>query len=454
MDKTIESVDSSSLDVPGVFRIDKKGSCPCVICLESIEEDSDMAVLKCGHRFHASCLFESAVSGNDRCALCRIKVGKKPEARPVLTVPLARIFIQHEFNQLGLGKHMDKFCKNLSPEAKEKWMNMKTNEKLEICGDMIDAFRVFGMRLSRHISTWIDDGESRMNIPEEAQMDPLTFPPWSFDVYSNEETEQENTNYDDDDDNSEYDDMPALINDEGEIVPVRLSFEEERMNDFHDHCAAIQIQRIMRGYLGRRNYTFLVYKQWLSKDVCWIDSYKITEIQAIWRGYIYRKVRNHHRMRERICKHAAIEIQRLYRGYLYRKLHINNRINMNSDSQIDIINTIVRLNNETAYRLNSISTTDAEGEMDSEDIQWENAIEMHHFLNESSLSEDIKLRIMNNEWLSNYENFMSSDIENIMWPNGGPGNRPLFTRGETDIIFGEIIRYNAENAWGTSDTID
>ena len=60
------------------FFIDKNPMEECVICMEYIK-DSDKAVLKCGHQFHASCMFSNVVRENNTCPLCRAEVSEKPE---------------------------------------------------------------------------------------------------------------------------------------------------------------------------------------------------------------------------------------------------------------------------------------------------------------------------------------------------------------------------------------
>tara|TARA_A100001015_G_scaffold224772_1_gene253565 strand:+ start:6220 stop:7590 length:1371 start_codon:yes stop_codon:yes gene_type:complete len=450
MSKNIES-GHTTLDVPGVFHIDKKGACPCVICLDPIQEDSDVAILKCGHRFHASCLLESAVSGNDRCALCRMTVGKKPESRPDLTAPLANIFIQNEFNQLSLGQHMTSFCENLSPEAKEKWSKLSTGKKIEMSGDIIDTFRVFGMRLCRQIYTWINEGDSRMHIPEEAQMDQLSFPSWSFGVYSSQEN---------DDESGDYDDMPSLMDDDEEesLEPIHFSIEQE---SFASLVLVTNIQRIMRGYLQRRKYKFLLYKKWMMERILLPKLLEqIISTQAVARGYIERKkhhchlmrsrgsisaviriqrmwrdyIHHCHIMRSRICMGAAIHIQRIWRGYFCRYTKNNNDFNAINSYQSIIINSFETSNTENS------STIDIYEEF----LGFDNARTRQIFLDNSGLPEDIKSRIVNNYYLSNFENLMYCDIETIMWPPGSSGTRSLFSREEANDIFRKLILYQGQ----------
>ena len=62
------------------FIIDKNPMEECAICMEYIKEN-DKAVLKCGHQFHASCMFSNVVRENNTCPLCRAEVSEKPEKK-------------------------------------------------------------------------------------------------------------------------------------------------------------------------------------------------------------------------------------------------------------------------------------------------------------------------------------------------------------------------------------
>ena len=54
-------------------------------------------------------------------------------------------------------------------------------------------------------------------------------------------------------------------------------------------------------------------------------------------------------------------------------------------------------------------------------------------------------RIQGNDWL--YYNLADATIEEIIWPieDFSSGIRPLFTQEQAEAIFGEILRYNANN---------
>ena len=50
-------------------------------------------------------------------------------------------------------------------------------------------------------------------------------------------------------------------------------------------------------------------------------------------------------------------------------------------------------------------------------------------------------RISRNDYLLDIDNFLSADIDTFMWPEGGSGIRPLFTRAESETIMNSIIEY-------------
>ena len=70
-------------------------------------------------------------------------------------------------------------------------------------------------------------------------------------------------------------------------------------------------------------------------------------------------------------------------------------------------------------------------------------VQMLEFIEKYDL-QNFQTRLLGNEHLSNLDNLLSSEIEDIMWPSAGPGHRPLFTTQEAEQIFGGILRYNAE----------
>ena len=77
----------------------------------------------------------------------------------------------------------------------------------------------------------------------------------------------------------------------------------------------------------------------------------------------------------------------------------------------------------------------------------QNYSNLNTFINNTDLSQDIVNRLRNSDFLMDYNNLMSCQIEDIMWPQGGSGSRPLFSRQEAELIFGEIIQHMANQAW-------
>ena len=512
-----------SMDVPGVFFIDKEGDRTCPICLDSIQQNNNSSILSCGHSYHSSCLFASAVNGINSCALCRKTVGNKPESRPNLTPPLSRIFIQNEFNQMGLGKIMDNFCKNISPETTRAWSSMSSEERLEKSGELIHIISQFGLRMNRQIANWINEGDERMYIPEEAPIEPFTFPQWSF---STTNITNDTLNYDSDD--GEYDDMPALISDD--------------MNNEYNYylemeIKAIIIQKIFRGVIARNKYNspkmlLLRYKYWI-KIKCdevlqplfeennvhnYLDYAK--RIQKIWRGrnirirfniakemddnYIktmnsnstlsyyrslmgfnfiqfvngdmtYDKYRIYHSnvismnlpdsfnsfqvnpftdARSLIVRMAffrllierATIIQSAWRGYSIRNIkNLQNTLSSTDNNNISLISDI----SSNGWDIDSNTFDNTVFNMSWNDINadLQNYSNLNTFINNTDLSQDIVNRLRNSDFLMDYNNLMSCQIEDIMWPQGGSGSRPLFSRQEAELIFGEIIQHMANQAW-------
>ena len=53
-------------------------------------------------------------------------------------------------------------------------------------------------------------------------------------------------------------------------------------------------------------------------------------------------------------------------------------------------------------------------------------------------------RLLANDELCNLDHLLSSNVEDIMWPTGGSGHRPLFARGEALVIVGAVLRHYSE----------
>lgn len=323
------------------FFIDKNPMEECAICMEFIK-DSDKAILKCGHQFHASCMFSNVVRENNTCPLCRAEVSEKPEKKPEMTAGLMRIFIQNEFSTGNLyrpareifDKHRTWLKNHVAAEDgtldEATYDRCTVEDRAAIMQDLIALLVQFGMRLGSQVDQWIREGDSRLHIPHEFIADeainvPLeAFMPFQGGLEENKDG--------DDDDSSTDSDMPSLMSisdedyqevdeDEGDIEPLNLRplFEEEA------------------------------------------DEPEVERFRVSRRG-----------QRTESSEHILETI----------------RANLQRDS-----NYVIE-------------------------------------------------RIRGNEWL--YENLAQATIEEIIWPIGGSGTRPLFTQQQAEAVFGEILRYHAE----------
>ena len=244
------------------FFIDKNPMEECVICMEYIK-DSDKAVLKCGHQFHASCMFSNVVRENNTCPLCRAEVSEKPEKKPEMTEGLMRMFIQNEFNTGNLhrsasgifNQHRTWFENNVSAEhgtlGEARYEDVSLEDRAALSEDLILLLIQFGMRLGGQVSGWIREGDSRLHIPHEfTENEPIRVP---LEAYMQYQEGAEERKDDDDDESSTDSDMPSLMSisdedyDDGEIEPVNLRalFEDEADEPEIERLAIERSQQVM-----------------------------------------------------------------------------------------------------------------------------------------------------------------------------------------------------------------
>jgi hypothetical protein len=223
-----------------LYFVDKKPVQECAICMDKIGE-KDCMVLRCGHEFHASCMITNVVSANNTCPLCREEVGKKPEARPKFTRSLMRLFIQNEFNGIILSRVLGGLFESnadLMNNNVSMWRDVSTNSRAEMCQELVELMVTFGIRLGRQVNMWIDEGDGRMEVPEEMEDEPFSIP---LSAYSDQgpDGQGEEKDYDEYDDDDTDPDMPPLDDplEEGEeLEPINLwsLFEEEdKDDDYH-----------------------------------------------------------------------------------------------------------------------------------------------------------------------------------------------------------------------------
>jgi hypothetical protein len=220
-----------------LYFVDKKPAKECAICMDFIGE-KDCTVLKCGHEFHASCMITNVVSANNTCPLCRVEVGKKPEARPILSRSLMRLFVQNEFNSIVLSRVLGGIFESnaeLMNNNVNMWRDVPTDMRVDMSQGLIDLMVTFGMRLGGQLDTWIDEGNERLEVPEEMEDEPFSVP---LSAYSDRGPDGEDEEKDYEDDGTDPD-MPPLDDplEEGEeLEPINLwsLFEEEdKDDDYH-----------------------------------------------------------------------------------------------------------------------------------------------------------------------------------------------------------------------------
>jgi hypothetical protein len=51
----------------------------CPICLEAVQDDVNVGITECRHKYHMSCFVKMVLHGEDRCAICRCKQPGVPE---------------------------------------------------------------------------------------------------------------------------------------------------------------------------------------------------------------------------------------------------------------------------------------------------------------------------------------------------------------------------------------
>ncbi len=344
-------------DIPNknLYFVDKEPMKECAICMELIK-DKDRTILKCGHEFHASCMIENVVSSNNTCPLCREKVGKKPESRPKFTSGLMRIFIQNEFNSLKVSPYMSAFMDKMG--KKDLWKKASLEERALMSEEFIYMLSMFGMRLGGQVHNWIEEGDARMEAPEDMEEEIFTLPMSSYVDVGPPGAEEEKDEYDESDDP----DMPELVDASNE----ENDEENDRYTDNDIHSLSSDSQfSIPSFYLGENDEE---------------------EIEPINLQPLFEESRDTGEIEEGIVVEST--------EHILERMMANNGV-------------------------------------------------LDYFPhNEPGESVYFIERIRGNEWL--YHNLIDASIEEIMWPIGGPGHRPLFNREQAWAIFGEILRYHTE----------
>ena len=335
--------------------IDKNSMEKCVICMEYIK-DNDNAVLKCGHLFHASCMFSGVLKENNKCPLCRTEISEKPEKKPEMTEGLMRIFIQNEFNRINLNRAVSglfnshrTWFENVSEGGgkigEARYEDIAIEDRAELSEDLIHILVHFGLKLGEQVTSWISEGERRLYIPDEfTEHEAMRVPIEAYMSRYERETLQEEPPLPHDDDASDTDsDMPSLTlpdDDDARDTDSDLS-SWPTLPDDYDHGQELR--------------------------------------------------------RRRRCLHED-----------FREEFEDEEERIAGERTRSIIESI------------AVNIEDS-----------------NYFIE----------RIQGNDWL--YYNLADATIEEIIWPiedfSSGIRSFPLFTQEQAEAIFGEILRYNANN---------
>lgn len=389
MAETLKNKTKMSCDIPNknLYFVDKEPMKECAICMELIK-DKDRTILKCGHEFHASCMIENVVSSNNTCPLCREEVGKKPESRPKFTSGLMRIFIQNEFNSLKVSPYMSAFMDKMG--KKNLWKKASLEERALMSEEFIYMLSMFGMRLGGQVHNWIEEGDARMEAPEDMEEEIFTLPMSSYVDVGPPGAEEEKDEYDESDDP----DMPELVD------PSDEENDEENDRD----------------------------SRYTENDVRSLSSDSQFSIPSFYLG---------ENDEEEI---EPINLQPLFDDSLFED-YVNTPISINANIAAwrDSFESEIEYETEQEYTYTGwVEST----ERILERMMANNGVLDYFPHNEPGESVYFIERIRRNEWL--YYNLIDASIEEIMWPIGGPGHRPLFNRQQAWAIFGEILRYHTE----------
>lgn len=396
------------------FFIDKKPMEECVICMELIN-DKDKAVLKCGHSFHASCMFSSVVKENNTCPLCRTEVSEKPEKKPEMTEGLMHIFIQNEFNRGNLSratsaifkKHLEWFQHYGSGEYEDVSLERRKYMSEELIHVMVE----FGMSLGGQVNNWIRDGDSRLHIPQEfTENEPIRVPIEAYMPVEPVRTGVEESNEEHYGGSDTDSDMPELVDasDEEQSDMQSLALDNEiirrRRVCFRDQFEEDDEENDEDSRYTENDVNSLSSDSQFSIPSIYYDENDEEEIEPINLQPLFEDSVNTSESDVVAAWRESFESERerewIYTGWVESTEHILQTSSANN------------------------GVIDCFPHNDSE--------EPTYFIE----------RIRGNQWL--YYNLADATIEEIMWPIGGPGARPLFSQQQAEAIFGEILRYHAE----------
>jgi hypothetical protein len=137
----------------------------CVICMDTITQDTNRMVLQCGHVFHSSCFCENVIQSNNKCPLCRTTICSQAPKIPNLTKQMTGKFMQQMFLGNNNNQEMYEFLKSISEIMGIELCEINSEDKLVIYRKIIRLLMAFGFNLGALIRQWIEEGNERYNDP-------------------------------------------------------------------------------------------------------------------------------------------------------------------------------------------------------------------------------------------------------------------------------------------------
>lgn len=133
----------------------------CVICMDTITQDTNRMVLQCGHVFHSSCFCENIIQSNNKCPLCRTTICSQAPKIPNLTKQMTGKFMQQMFLGNNNNEEMYEFLKSISGILGVEITEIQSEDKVVIYRKIIRLLMAFGFNLGALVRKWIEEGNGR-----------------------------------------------------------------------------------------------------------------------------------------------------------------------------------------------------------------------------------------------------------------------------------------------------
>ena len=414
---------AESAEIP--FIIDKTSYEECPICLEFVKE-TDRTVLKCGHVFHSSCFMENVLQSNNTCCLCRTEVSRKADQLPDLNKETINNFIESTIvtNKQEIRKCLKDLFNDSSSTS--DWNELSKKKKGKKVNTLMTFLVEYGIGMGISISKWIEAGNDRINFDEE---DDSLF---NIDVQSiiDGDNESESSSDDDNDPN-------------GIIELVHESFTEEIFESFPKSLT-------VSGRIGEFEEYMGIYIREEGKIVRNAPLYTMivppTEGRSQRKMFLFKGNKGNWMLtdEEDDLSKSICAISTRSRDVIYP-----NDIELEFEYSGDdcwIPDPLIKIrSNDEGEAEEEEESAEGVGYPLFYDYTYHNKEEficdnVREFLQHYHLSH-FQSRISRNDYLLDIDNFLSADIETFMWPEGGSGIRPLFTRAESETIMHAIIEY-------------